>query len=864
MYSRSRTCLSKGKAIELINSQTRPSPPLDFLYPRWFTHGPVRFESALAQPSHCTDNQLEARRHRYKGKDVQISQKSSQGNHAHGKEGDPATLWAQYVELRRRTAQTRDDIQDLRAVVREREELARIVEKRFDNQVSEGASMAGRAVRVHHDSVLRVRQPVTDSLAQKAARKLAMKVTHNPAHTNWTVPVRMLSDAMQRPHRREGDQILLRERTIISLTGVVYENAWIHNVRGGCEVQVLPRTKGSSENRRVVLHGSQAARELTKEYLYATDRSLHGSAGDDQGFGGPSHWVVSRQHTDPDARDAVRADQLPLPDAWSVGSFAQYVEDLCAMTLTRGVQQKLYPGEETFQQNVAAVLERLFTTEELVPYFSSHAFNVALHYTSMHSQLGVVRELIYATAKQLGLHRQIWMYNIMIERALKMNQMDALRDLVKDMQAAGVVPDARTWVKLLLILQSGYKRRYILDFILEAYPEDFLAANGHLARRLVETEMIQLVTKPQDSFQTFVDRMDGGFGFGWLTTRTLEKVIRTCAKHELWQAADDIFELAAVRKVEPSSATIKALMYMHYTRGNLNAAIDLLQSSWVTKLGYDSTYVIQWAFLLAWKQERHNVCRVLWQYAATRGLISHAMQTRVYNSLIRNQKIAVLPPNGSWESVAGKLVIGTDLNTTNFEVQFPRLSKYFSTTKDPLQWLAQWTPNNGTRDEQMSLAYVMLHRDLAAWEKLKPLPRNDLPELLNLARRKDQAWVAESFGQHATFVEMLANVIQVPLVPAEHHESLPLDDEGSTHPAPADLQEWVQLQSLYSKDLDSSSDWSSNMATSARGLLMWSFGLSRLISTLQTRLQKRCFFPATSFSIRDLLVQWFGPQPSQA
>ena len=860
MYSRSRTCLSKGKVTDFVISQSRPNAPLDFLYPRWFTEGLARFNSAQGKAAHSTRNQLGGERYHHDDRSTPELRKQMLQDGGHGETLESTVMWVQYMEIRRFMLKAREDIHGLEAVVRRRKELAQVVERRLENRAGEQGEMTQSELTTHDGGMLRVRRPKiegSDIPSRKAMKKLLLKHTHNPKHMIWTVPARILSDAMERPIPREGEEVLLREGTIISLTGVAYENAWIHNARGGCEVQVLPRAKGPSRKRRVILRGSQAARDLTKEYLLAEDRSIHDSAGTDEGFEGPSRLVVSREYTDLDSRDAIRADQLPLPELWSVKSFAQYVKDLCAMRLTRGVQRELYPDEETFQQNIAATLENLFTDEKLTPYFSNHAFNVALQFTSMHTQLGSTMELLYTTAKQLGVHRQIWTYNILIERALKMNQIDGLRDLVKDMQAASVVPDGFTWSKLILFLRSAAPRRPILDFVLQAYPEDFLAINAHIAQRLVEIEMVQHLAKEPDGLQFFIQRMDRAFGPRWITARTLEKVLTTCAYHGLWEAADEMVQLAFERKTEMTPGVIQALMYFHYMRGDLHAAIDLLQSPWVSELGYDSAYAVHWAFLVAWKRQRYNVCRVLWRYAASRGLISYEMQSQVYNSLIHNNRnLAVLPQRRSWEDVAGKFVIGTDLDTTNFEVQFPRLTKYFSTTKDPLQWLAQWTPNDGTRDEQLSLVYAIMHRDLTAWKVLKPVPKEDLPELLNAARRKDQAWVAQKFNQHATFVEMLANAIQVPLVPARQDESPPFDTGSPSMPVSTDPDTNVEWKPL--------GDLSSYMVTSTRAVLMLALDLSKLLSSLQAELQRRCAFRASSKSAWHFLAQWSGSQPRQA
>lgn len=832
MYSRSRTCLSKRRAHDLFTTQPRPNAPLDFLYPRWFSQHPVSSEVPGPGPDSRRVDDLQ---NTDPGEGLRIT-KVKTGSRT-------LWMWEHGQDCEKKISIARRDLQELRATVESRKKLARIVEKKSQD--------AARSV-----VPVRKLEGGGTSPSQRMLRHLLMKAKHE-RDVIWTVPARILSDAMQLPAQREREGILLRERTILHLTGTAHENCWIHKSRGGCEIYVLPKGRGSSGKREVLLHGSKVARDTTKQYLHAEDEQVHEANGaTDEDLERHVRWVPSDAAFDPDVHDSLRADQLPVPDEWSVRTFARHVEDLCAIRLSRGLQRDLYPGEETLHKNVAAVLEELFTTQELTPYLSSHAFGLALQYTCKFAELGSTTELLYSRAKQAALHRQTWIFNIMIERALRIKNMDLLTDLVQDMTAAGVVPDGMTWSKLLLVSPSAFARQRILDFIFRTYSEEFTTVLTHVAQRLVEVEMVRIVERP-DGLQEFVQRMDSGFGPDWLTTRTLDKILKTCADHQLWQTADEILDLARKRKIEMLPSTVKALMYLHYQKGDLRAVINTLDSPWVLKLGYDSTYAIHWAFLTAWSRRRYNTCRVLWQYAATRGLISFQMQNRVFSSLIRNQNLTALPEHQSWADLAGKLVIGTNLDTTNFDTQFPRLNKYFSTTKNPLQWLMQWTPNNGTREEQMTLAYVMMHRDLEAWKVLKPLGRHALPELLHRAIRKDQAWVTEKFDEHATLAEMLASAVQVPLVAADQHRP----GEYFEHRSQAEIEKSIEGASLSGWRPFHEPNLSLKMAMWAAPLSSVSRGLSWPASTIIRALQNCRRAPRLNFlSMLRSLIQRIGLQ----
>jgi pentatricopeptide repeat protein len=796
MYSRSRSCLSKRKAHDLFKAQPRPDAPLDFLYPRWFSRSPTSLEIPL---SRAESGRAEHPQNPCSGKGT--------GTKYVERARRKRWLWKHCGESEQMISLARRDLQELSATVAKRKNLARIVGKRLQKTAT--GSYGVDTVQVRR---MRVDGLTPETPSQRSLRHMLYKAKHE-RDLAWTVPARILSDAMQLPAQRDGERILLPERTVLFLTGTTHENAWIHKSRGGCEVHVLPKTTGATRQREVILRGSNVARSATKEFLRIMDEQVQGiSEATGENLERHIRWFPADPDFNPDAQDAPRADDLPIPEEWSVKTFSNYVEDLCGMRIARGRQRELYPDEETLHQNVASVLEKLFTSEELTPYLSSHAFNLALQFTCISGELGPTTDLLYSRAKQLGLHRQIWLFNIMIERALRMKRIDLLKTLTKDMQEAGVVPDGITWSKLLFVVPTAFARQHILDFIFRVFSAEFTTVQAHIAQRLVEVEMVRIVEKA-DGLRQFIQRMDSALGKEWLAARTLDTIIKTCADNKLWQSADEILAIATERQVKMLPSTIKALMYLHYQRGDLNAVIALLESPWVLELGYDSTCAIHWAFLTAWRRQRYNTCRVLWQYAATRGLISYQMQKRVLNSLTRNQNLAALPEHRSWEDLAGKLIIGTDLDTTNFCEQFPRLNKYFSTTRNPLQWLGQWTPNNGTREEQNALAYLLIHRDLEAWKVLKQLSRYDLPKLLYAARRKDQAWVLEKFDKHATLAEMLSNAIRVPLVPARQHRQGANDDYQPSLPLLLGIKTRIAVEPLSSRQSFQGASLSMKMAT---------------------------------------------------
>jgi hypothetical protein len=169
-------------------------------------------------------------------------------------------------------------------------------------------------------------------------------------------------------------------------------------------------------------------------------------------------------------------------------------------------------------------------------------------------------------------------------------------------------------------------------------------------------------------------------------------------------------------------------------------------------------------FMTAWNGRFYNVCRVLWHYAAVSGIIALNMQKVVAASLIKNHDKSNHSASHLWRITAGKVIVGTDLDLSGLASQY----RFFNQDrlKNPIKALAEWTSDDGPRQEQLSLAYTIMQRDLGAYKHFWQLRSQQLFDLLKTAYELDCEWMhKKKVRRYSDLSWMIDDAIKVPLKP---------------------------------------------------------------------------------------------------
>jgi pentatricopeptide repeat protein len=627
----------------------------------------------------------------------------------------------------------------------------------------------------------------------------------------WEMTLGMLANSKRRYKEVEGEEIWLSRSTLILLCGTPAANSWVHEMRGGCEVQVTDSRPSSGTSRHVLLRGSPQAVALTKEQFLSLEKTIEGQGEEHSGLtpivlqnetvtrsemGSPKtiaesnpsprsdavvpfRFVLARNRRSLKHEEYRLLDDSPSQHAYSVPSFLHCVEDLTTMKIPRLERRHVYgPRDERHNNVVANFLYRLFTEINTARFASALALDLALGFLGKHDELYHHTTTLYIQYRRSRLTLLPITYNHVLKAMFSQNDMMKFRDVLDDLCAEGHKPDCKIWLTLLKSESSMARKDIIVDWMGRRNLLGNALLRGQVAAEIVSAELRKI-----DDYNAYADRFiaatDARFGKDWMSGPPVAQILRACADLKAWAMAREIFMKAQERNVVFDATITSVILTVMQRRGSLRDSLDFFRSHFVRTVGRNDQALIPILFVTAWRHRFHNVCRVLWRYAAVRGVTTYKMENLVTESLLRNQDVAIPSTNSKdltiatkeWWRRAGKVIVGTHLDTKGFE-QFFNLIEQLPGSKatNPMLWLAQYVPEGEPRDQQLSLACVMLHRDLEAWKQFAPPSSQRLFKLLSDAYAMDVEWKGEGIGLDCVDKStqwMIENAIEVPLVKRE-------------------------------------------------------------------------------------------------
>jgi hypothetical protein len=648
--------------------------------------------------------------------------------------------------------------------------------------------------------------------------------------SGWERTLNMLANANPRHKEAEGEKIWLSKQTLIELSGTSGANSWVHHARGGCEVQVSDVQSSTGKSRQVFLTGSARAVALTKEYfasleigeVLSQEDQLHlectetppeplpkrepGASKASQGTSSssPIRTVLTACKSHLRHKVCKRADDLPLSAMDSVRSFKEYVEELTTSRAPRLIRRELYrTSSENHNMIVADILCRLFTDTNTARSASTVALNLAFAFLCKHTELFHQTNLLYSQSRHLRLTLQPRTYSYILRAMLLQNEITIFGRVLADLLSEGHRPDSKIWLAMLRSGSSLMQKGAIANWM---YRKDLLGnslVRGQVAAEIINAEL-RVMACDRVHADLFITSIDNRFGQDWMSQFSVTQALLACAANKAWTLAIEIFKEAQKRDVSIDHKALHAVLTVMHQRGSLRDSLDLLRSHFLKTTGRNDQVLIPIIFMTAWKNRFYNVCRVLWRYAAVQGAVTYKMQNVVTESLLQNQdspnsrtaKSGLTVATLEWRRRAGKVLVGTDLDKSNFDRYFNLVSEQsgFGST-NPMTWLAQYTSDGAQRDQQSSLAYVMIHRDLEAWKYFASPSSGRLFELLADGYDMDVRWKSEGIGLDRggrSTQWMIENAVEVPLVRREvslqhkpcRHDMPAIDQEDGHAPAP--------------------------------------------------------------------------------
>ncbi len=793
MFSGSRCCLRNNVNKRLVPVDIILNHPLHFLYPRWFrTKQQHNFIQPLAhEPPKALKLSLkyilpeESEKEKVSIVEPSYFRYVSHEPPQNPTEAPPHASWNTRYELQ-----------------------ARLKEK-LENVINERRARQANVVQEVRPDGLRHRTYVpasgSASSAQQYRKSQRKNISIHLAHSNWECALNLLANSVPQHKQAGGEEIWLSKLTLIALSGTSGANSWVHNVRGGCEVQVTGTYSSSGSLKQVLLNGSPRAVALTMDYFIMIEKdvmqyeenqvavettrksadmtfnnlSKHSEADTVSAPDVPFRIVLTAVRGHLKHGDWMRVDQVPQPALNSVRSFKEYVEKLTVVRAPRLVRQELHSTQDdTHNMVVADLLCRLFTDTNTALSASAVALNLAFAFLCRHTELLPQINLLYEQCRQLRLTLQPQTYSYILRAMLLQGEMEMFGRVLHDLNSEGHGPDSKIWLTLLKSGSSIQQKRSVVKWMLHKGLLRNSLVMGEVAAELIAAELSVKANAGKHS-DLSVGSIDARFGPEWMSQSSVTKILTACANTKAWTLAFEIFQEAQRRNVNFDHTAVHAILLVMQQRGSLRDSLYVLRSHFVATTGRNDCAVVPVIFMTAWKSRFYNVCRVLWRYAAVLGAITCKMQNVVTQSLLRNQDIpsshtswaGMSMANLEWKRRAGKVLVGTDLDITGFQQFFGLVSEQpVTTSANPMVWLAQYTSDGGQRDQQLSLGYVMIHRDLHTWKYFAPPSSERLFKLLSDAYAMDVRWKSEGIGLERggrSIQWMIENAIDMPLVRRE-------------------------------------------------------------------------------------------------
>lgn len=618
-------------------------------------------------------------------------------------------------------------------------------------------------------------------------------------NSSWKRALNLLAKPVSQRTKPGGEDIWLSEETLIRLSGTWRANSWVHHTRGGCEVEVTDAQSSTGTSRQVFLNGSDGAVALTKEYFLSLEQAMmqqksnqhENSPLPEAKAGGDDHKSLSISDTHPFIRNVLakgpchrkyncwkRVDKMPEPMEWDVASFLRHVQDLTTKTPPRLVRREIYGQGDRHNVVVANTLCHLFTDTETAIFASTAALNLAFAFLCKHSELFHQTTQLYEQARHLRLTFESQTYSYILHAMLLQDEMISFQQILDDMHSEGHSPDAKVWLTLLNSASSLRQKGITANWMRRKELLGSPSVKGQVAAEVIKAKL-EATQEGAVQADQLIGSIDAHFGMDWMSQSSLRPILQACADNKAWSLAINILKEAQNRQVRFDSSTISAILLVMQRQGSLKDSLALLRSHLIKTTGRDDHKLIPIIFMTAWRHRFYNVCRVLWRYSITLGAVTYTMQNVVTSSLLQNHVISTLGEkeqvptvaNQEWRRRAGKVIVGTDLDTRGFQQLFNLLASTPDiTSADPMVWLAQYTSEGEPRNQQLSLAYVMLHRDLEAWKYFARPSTERMIKLLSDAYAMDVRWKSEGVGLERggkSTQWMIENAIDVSLVRRE-------------------------------------------------------------------------------------------------
>ncbi|KAJ5643796.1 uncharacterized protein N7484_006303 [Penicillium longicatenatum] len=571
-------------------------------------------------------------------------------------------------------------------------------------------------------------------------------------------------------------ELQIPEETVALLAGIMdtsmKENIWYVHVRNGCKVQILHPREGDGANRKAILTGSEHVMELVEARIRSAQTA--------QDSGDPladirkppvpmfmEREVLSRKNIPAPLIRGVwswqRHAEVPLTlkdvlalrsSLTSVKEFAERVEDLTSARgpPTLGALASRNQKWAPHANQISRLLLDLFRHGQQI--ISTAALNRALEYLCEHEQLNAAR-YVFLKAEHVA---TVDTYNVLLRSAARRHDTWAFRKFLNLMPRANIRPNPNTWLALLSALTtSNAKASLITHMVQNGFMTDVKVIRTALQLTIQDSLLVHL--ESGQDVESFVALMEKTHGAGWFSSSLLGQMVSVAARCQNFAAVDALLKICAEQSFEVDSSILNQILPM--CRANILTALHYTYECAKFPSFRFVPQIWERLFLIAFKSQHYNICRVLWRYACMDGSVTSDMRKTVLGSLTRNASYKKGNQMSEiWRLDAGKIIVGMDVHFEDYRIRKSVLKNVPSEFHDmPLSFLSSgYKPHGEDRLHQLQVAKYLVDRDIRYGASTYE-PINSVSIMLQAAAVIDREWK----GIPRPLTWRLQNAIHVPI-----------------------------------------------------------------------------------------------------
>lgn len=448
----------------------------------------------------------------------------------------------------------------------------------------------------------------------------------------------------------------------------------------------------------------------------------------------------------------IRADRIPRPAVWSPLTFFRYVEDLTSSSVSRIMHHRLYGPYESHVAVIARTLEERFSDASLKDSLTVRAFRTACVFLIKHGLISTIRAL-FTRMDTLGLSFNVGTFNAILYGAASRKDLHNYTSFLQAMVRRGVKPNGETWIALLMALHTKAVKLLIMRTMRERGVLDQTSILKDAVNQIVADEVATHFDSGQD-VTAFLDLMDREYGPDWLSVSAGNRILDRLGERGLLLQSVDVLNFMKERRIMPNAVTLSTLLGHCARQRNMDGAIQVLRV-------FESSFGIvpvgnhfHQLFMLTWKNQLLNCCRVVWRYACMAAAVSYPMQKLLTNSLACPFSPEQKSMAEAWRCIAGKCIVGLRSNSAQ------QLSAMAQTAAQP--------------DEKLEVVRFIKHLLSEHCEAAtRYRPKSGLAAILEEALVMDRRWVQEGRWKDSSTMWQVESCIDVPVVGGSEGKHFP-------------------------------------------------------------------------------------------